>query len=278
MGKLRACVVIALVALVACGSSNNTTPVDAKAIDAPRPIDAKIFMDAPPPMYDLTCFGVTPPTTADATVTVSGTTETFNQSLMLQAVPSVAISTYKSGVVAPLDTVTSSATDGTFTTGMLVTGGMPLDAYAKASKAGYRTTYLYPPSPLTKGLAMVPVPVLTTTSFALAVQLVSNSMDTQDDANNGAMLVTVTDCALTPMTGATLNVKQSNASVGHIYDLGALSAAAAGVYLVTNVPDGPTSISAVYNAMNFPAHTVLAHKQDANMLGSLTVSAVKPGP
>ncbi|MDB4954993.1 MAG: hypothetical protein JWO36_2562 [Myxococcales bacterium] len=277
--NLRGCLFGAIGALAACGSNNNPVTVDAKDIDAPRQIDAKIFMDAPPPMYDLTCFGVTPPTTADATVTVSGTTETFNQSGMLQAVTSVVLDTYKTGVVAPLNSVTSSATDGTFTTGTLVTGGTPLDAYAKTTKTGYRTTFLYPPSPITKSLTMVPVPIISTALWTFAASALPPPA--QDDTNNGVLFVTVADCALTPITsGATLSVKQNNANVGQINDLGALLPAAAGIYLVTNVPDGATSISAVYNGMNFPAHTVLAHKQPngMNTVGTLTVSAVKPGP
>ena len=55
MGKLR--FVALSLAIAACGS-DKATPADA-AIDSPRPIDAKVWMDAPPgPTYDLACYGI----------------------------------------------------------------------------------------------------------------------------------------------------------------------------------------------------------------------------
>src|SRR6478609_9590916 len=71
MRKLR--FVALSLAIAACGS-DKATPSDA-AIDAPKVIDAKVWNDAPPgPTYDLSCYNVTPGTTVDASITVTGQT------------------------------------------------------------------------------------------------------------------------------------------------------------------------------------------------------------
>ncbi|MEO8548368.1 MAG: hypothetical protein ABI678_00265 [Kofleriaceae bacterium] len=273
MGKLSLCLVALGVA--ACGSDNNN-PADAKVVIVPdaKMIDApKVFNDAPPVNYNFSCYNQPAPTTAADPVTISGTTETF--STTLDTLPGVTVQSYKAGVATMLDTQTSGAA-GAFTTGSLATGGVPLDGYLRASIAGYRTTYLYPPNKVVANLTMVPVPLISNATFT---QL--NALVNQNDTNNGMLLVTVADCSLMPISGADLTAKQNGNNAGTITDLGAvLGAMADGLYIVANVPDGDVTVAATYNSMNFPGRVVAAHKKpaDANAEGTLTVTAVVPGP
>jgi hypothetical protein len=279
MGKLS----LSLFALgvAACGSDNKGTADAGKTfMDAPPKVfmDAppKVFMDAPPKNYDFTCFGMAAPTTAADPVTIAGTTDEFSMNGGT-ALGGVTVETYKVGTATALDTKTSDATLGTFTTGNLVTGGVPLDGYIKASLTAYRTSYLYPPNKVVANLAAVPVPLISDANFSQLNALVS-----QQDATNGVLFLTVADCALTPISGATLTVKQGNSDAGTVLDLGSLTGQSAldGLYLVANVPDGDTTIGASYTTMTFPSHVVAAHKKpaDTNAEGTLTVSAIVPGP
>jgi hypothetical protein len=277
MGKLSLTLIV--VGTAACGSDNNNTAdahvvvqIDARPIDAP-----KVFNDAPPATYDFSCFGVAPPTMAPANVTLAGTTETANiQTMMLEPVAGVTVDAFKTGNATSLGSVMSGV-NGTFMTADLATAGAPIDGYIRASKDGYRTTYLYPPGPLAASAAGVPVPILDEQTFGLLVQF--GLMATQDDATNGFLLVQITDCAATPagIPGATLVVKQGGSDVGTVADFSQFSP---GTFAVTNVPDGDTTISATYNNMTFPAHVVTAHKKPTTTgaTGTITASVVRPGP
>jgi len=280
MGKLS----LSLFALgvAACGSDNKGTADAGKTfMDAPPKVfmDAppKVYMDAPPVNYDFTCFGVTPPTTAPANLTFGGTTETINvQTMMQEGVPAATVTSFKVGNATAIDTVMSDA-NGAFTTGQLATGGVPLDGYVRASKDGYRTTYIYPPNPLAANASNVPVLMLTEATFGLLLQFVL--MTTQDDTTNGFLLVQITDCAATPngIAGATLTVKQGGNAVGTVTDFSQYNA---GTFAVTNVPEGDTTIQATYNSMTFPARVVGAFKKPSGngATGTITATILRPGP
>jgi hypothetical protein len=262
------------VAMVACGSDAAKSPDAAKAIDA-KPIDAKVFLDGAgsgSASYNFSCLNAVAPTNAADPVTLAGTTETFNGSALTQ-LPMVTVDTYKTGTVQPVDTKTSDA-NGAFTTGAIATAAAPFDGYIKGSKATYRTSYIYPPNKVVANLAGVPVPMI---SDALVTQY--QAVLQQNDTANGMLFISVADCALMPISGSTLSVKQNGAEVGTKLELSAINPALAGIYLVSNVPDGDTTVSGSYSGMTFPSHVVVAHKKPAgaNAEGTLTVSAVVPG-
>ncbi len=257
------------VALAACGSdAAKTSDAPPVAIDA-KPIDAaKVFLDAPPPAYDLSCYQHTAPAAATDPVTISGTTQTLNGTLGPLA--TVNLEVYKNGSATALATTASDA-NGVYAFGNVVTGGVPVNGYIKGTKATYRTTYLYPPNEVVANLANVPVPLI---SIATASMYISN----QNDTNNGLLFLTVADCTLTPIAGATLTVKQNGANVGTQIDLGSFFPQLHGVYIVSNVPDGDATISAMYNSMTFPSHVVASHKRPSpDAPGTVTASAVVPG-
>lgn len=271
MGKLSLTLIV--VGTAACGSDNKNSADAHIVVPDSQPIDAaKVFLDAPPPSYDFSCFGQPAPTTATDPITISGITSEISLS-GTTATDAVSVSFYKTGTATALSTV-ASAGGGLFASGNLVTGGVPLDAYIVASLAQARTTYLYPPNPAKQSLANVPVPIITAATFT---QLTGLVMVQQNDATNGALIAIVSDCAQKPITGATIAVKQGSADVGTVFDLGSLSAMAAGTFFVFNVPDGSTTITAKYGTMTFPVRTVLAHKI-ADGAGSITATEVLPGP
>jgi hypothetical protein len=283
MGNVRACLASAL-ALAACGGSNNAKPDSPVHIDAPidMPIDMPVDMG---PTADLSCAGMPLPTTADATVTAAGATEEISLSGPA-ALGSATVRAFKVGTVAPLDTIMSDATTGAFTTKALTTGGVPLNAYLEGSHAdvtdmmgnvtSYRTTYVFPPQAVSTSLPQVPILIASTQTFT---QLSGLAGANQDDTVNGALFVAVTDCANKPVTGATLSVKQNNAAVGTIFDLGAQFPQAAGIFFVFNVPAGNTDVNATLGATDFLGHTVIAFKNGNGVVnGSMTTTIVRPGP
>jgi hypothetical protein len=265
--------------LIACGSDHAKTP-DAAVVLIDAPIDSKAI-DAPPdaPAYDFSCFGMANPTTADATITVSGTT-TIGQT----ATQGVQVQTFKTGVAMALDTATSGA-NGAFMTGAIPTGTMPFDGYLKATyvdNSGMtpvtdRYTYLYPANPITTSVMGIPVPILDKQSLGLIEQVSSTQ---QDDTNNGMLVLAVTDCNNKPIAGATPSIKQNNTNEGTVFDPSTVQPQLAGTFIVFNVPDGATDVSATAMGMMLPAHTVQVHKQTAGQNGvpSVTVTQVRPGP
>lgn len=270
----KLCLTLFSVAAVACGSDAAKNPDAAKEIDA-KPNDAKVFLDGAGSgsgSYDFSCFGGTPTATSADPITVSGTTSELTMN-GLTPTDGVAVSVFKTGDATALASVTS-ANGGAFASGNLATGGTPIDAFIKAAIAANRTTYLYPPSPAHANLANVPVPLVSNSLFGFLQQVAGV---TQNDATNGALLVILSDCAQSPISGATVSVKQGSSDVGTQYDLGQLSPMAAGTVAVFNVPDGSTTLTAKFGSMTFPLRTVASHKA-ANSVGSITATEVLPGP
>ena len=269
----------ALGTFVACGS-DKAKPDAAVVHDSPVQHDAPADAAPDASPYDFTCYGGSAAGSAAASITISGTTESLGQS-GASAVGSAAVAIYKTGTVNPVDSLTSGS-DGAFTSGTIDTGGTPFDGYVKAKHTTYRVSYLYPPNPVVASITGVPVPMIAKASFD---QL--NTFLNQDDTTNGALFLTVTDCANMPLSGADLTFTQNGSDAGTITDLGQLSGMSqlAGIFIVANVADGPVDVSAKYGSMTFPMHTLVAHKQervgsgsDQEIQGTLTLTAVRPGP
>ncbi len=271
----KLCLTLFSVAAAACGSDAAKSPDAAKAIDA-KPIDAKVFLDGAgsgSASYNFGCLNVPAPATAADPVTLAGTTDTFNGSTPT-TLAMVTVDTYKTGTVQAVDTKTSDA-NGAFATGAIATAAVPFDGYIRGSKATYRTTYVYPPNKVVANLAGVPVPMISNALLTMYQPLLQ-----QNDTANGMLFISVADCSLMPIAGTTLSVKQNGAEVGTKRELSSLGITGGdGVFIVANVPDGNTTISATYNAMTFPSHVVVAHKKpaDVNAEATVTVSAVVPG-
>jgi hypothetical protein len=284
MGKFSVCLVLAIGALAACGSSNNATIDAAKIIDAPRPIDAKVFLDAPPPMFDFSCVGNSAPTTATATITISGTVQEIyinGTAPAIRALVGAALDACKADCTnanhldgnPPTATMTSATTTGTFSTKAIPTLTMPLDGYMKGAHSGDRNTLVFPPAPLIADLAAVPMLVFETNAYGL----VKGFLGVSETAGNGSILVGFLDCMNMPISDSAnlvVTVKQGGVNVtgAMVKDVSSFSSMLAGSYVVFNVPPGLTEIGATYKGT-----TVLRTHTIRVTADSTTETLVRPG-
>ncbi|NVB82130.1 MAG: hypothetical protein HOV81_27360 [Kofleriaceae bacterium] len=244
-------------------------------------VDAKVYMDAPPPQYDFTCMSNPAPADgqAPADITLSGTVQeiSVNPVAMTASIDPVAGATLnacKAGAANcaagnKLAGPATSATDGTWSLGPIATSTNPVDGYMTLTKATYKNVNIFPPQALIASQAMIPALTFKTTTF----QLLVGALQIDQQAANGTMAVFVTDCANTPVDGATVTVKQGGNDVQGTtdFDAGAFDAMGAGVHLVFNVPPGDTEVAATLGSQTFRAHVVKV------VADEMTETIVRPG-
>jgi len=233
--RCLSCSLTALV-LAACGSKNNPSG----------------------PSGPYSCIGAALPTTAPASITVTGTI-TGNVTSP-SPLAGAAVTGFQTGNATKLDSATTNAS-GNFSL-TIATGGSPVDGYVRVSKAGYIDTYGYPPAPLAASGSQSAV--LITTSER---NLIASAFGVTQTAGNGVMAVVVEDCNAMPVTGATLSVKQGGSEVGAVYASGS-----AGAFYVFNVPPGDVVVGASVGGNVLRAHTVLVRAD------VVTLTGVTPGP
>ena len=279
MGKLHACFVVAILAFAGAGCDGDNAAADAaiKLIDAAP--DAKEFLDAPPPMYDFTCMGNAAPTTAAGQITLSGTVRqvNFTGSISVDPLDGAAVRSCTAGAANCTggNTQGNDTSDamGDWSIGPISTSMNPLDVYLEASKTGSRTLYLYPASPFIADQGMIPM--LTFAPSVISGLAIIPGGCTQS-ASNGMIAVAVTDCGVQPITeNLVISIKQGGNEVTGttVIDLGSLSAMAAGVFLVCNVPPNPTTtVGATYNA------TTAMRAHDVKVVADTTTATLlRPG-
>ncbi len=242
-------------------------------------IDAKVWMDAPPPMYDFSCMNNPAPMNGGATanITLSGTAQELalnGTTPTIQAAAGASLTACKGGAANctggnKLAGPVTSANDGSWSLGPIPTGMNPLDGYVSLTKNGDRPTYIYPPQALEMDQGMIPALAFTTAAF----NGITLFLQIQQDAGKGNLGIAVTDCANMPIDGATVTVEQNNAPVPNTTDLdaGMLSSQGAGVHLIFNVPVGDTTVSASLGAQPLLAHVVHVFAD------STTATIVRPG-
>lgn len=251
-----------LLGLVACGGGGSGGPTP-PVIDAPRPpdVDAAIdaAVDAPP---------------APMMVTVTGQALERNQSGSV-AVAGATIAAHRgSDETTALATTTTDA-QGNFTL-VVPTGGEAIDGYLKATKAGYKETYLYPPAPIAAD-TIAPVNMITPAVFDL---LGAFAQHTQQPGMGFIALVVVngsTPQAL-PVAGATVSstpaasvIRYSNPATGLPGNAQFTATYTDGLAYLFNLPgDGVVSVNAMRTGMTFKPHNVKAWKDQ------LTTTLVTP--
>ena len=288
MGNLRASLSVALFALIApaaCGNDSASTPADALVIiDSPEPdaaIDAPPPPDAPP-SYDFSCAANTaPPTSAPATLTLAGTVQeifldfaTFTPGIRASVGASLTACVADCMGQDNLASAGPTPAAGTFTTPALDTGGTPLDGYLKVAKNGNQPTWVYPAYPLSTSLAGIPVLMMD----SLVYQNINQAPGVSHTSGNAIVVAFVTDCANTPVAGATVTVTRNGTAVGDpVQDASSFGQQAAGGYLAFDIPPDATNsapatvISATYNGTTFLSRTVRA------VGNTLSISQIKPG-
>ena len=285
MRQLRAVLFVAL-PLAACGGSGSGN-TDAPVVIVPDAAPDAPAIDAPPdaPSYDFSCEGNAAPTTVATTVTISGTAQgvTLNgTSPSIDPLAAATIDFCKGDCTTTnkLDTKTSAA-DGTFTSSAIPTLTMPIDGYVKTTKATYRTSNVYPASPIVQDVTNVPAVTYSNTAFAMIAGIVVGGGG-QSNAK-GDLGLLVTDCSNTPIAGATLDIKQNGTAVTGttVFDVSTLSPQAAGTFIVFNVPPGATEVGATYMGHTLRAHTVLVVGGSGSggnaVPGQTTATLIRPG-
>jgi hypothetical protein len=271
-GTLRVASLLALAGLAACGDSKATPDAAkvadaAKVIDAAPPIDAAPTIDARPGAY--TCLGAALPTIAPDPVPVTGKAYTI-VGASLGPLEGAKVEAYRDGA-NPVLANTMTAADGTFTVDV-PTGGVPIPAHLKFSKALYLDSYFYPATPLA-GTVDPATLVVNQGGY----DLLATIAQAQNPDNVGGMGIVLSDCNGDYIAGATVTVQQNGANVGTIRyttnslpDKAATQTDASGYVLVFNVPPGDVTIGASVGGMTLRSHAVVVAAH------AITISAIVP--
>lgn len=247
--------------LVACGDNGGGSSSDDAAIgdDAqPQPIDASTI-DAPP---------------APAMITITGTAVSRGLGGTTPVVGATIGGYRNSNDTTPIAMTTTNA-QGAFTL-TVVTGGVALDGYLKATASGMVDTYLYPPSPIAADTT-APINMVATNdrmllyTFAqvsevpgsgLIALVVVNGSTAQSTPVAGAAV------ASTPASGA---YRYSNPSTGLPGNAAFTQTSADGLAYMFNAPgDAVVTVSATKAGTTFKSHPVKA------WAGKLTTTLITP--
>ena len=244
------------VAVLGCGDDGGGGGGTADA--APSGPDAKQFRDGQPTMTVM--------------VTVSGTAEEIAASGSTP-LAGVTIEAFRNADEAtPLGMTTTDAQGNYSLT--VATNGEAIDGFLKASKTGYKLTYLYPPYPLMMDFNMASVFMVTQDTFDTLHTVASAPMM----EGKGVVALIVTDGAM-PVGGATISstpaatpTARYNAMVGNLTlpSSMATSTHTDGIGYLFNLPPGQVTVSAAKTGMTFSSHGVKAWADD------LTTTVVVP--
>jgi hypothetical protein len=157
-----------LVSAAACGSSNNTKPVDA----------------AP---------------TVPAHITITGTAKATGTSSTPLA--GVAVTAYQAADENTAVATATSDSNGAFSLDV-TTNGMPLDGYIKGTISGYLDLYLYPPAAITADYAGAAINMVNESTIELLSNLCGDAISATGANAKGAMGVEVADSTGTVVAGA----------------------------------------------------------------------------
>ncbi|MDQ3366284.1 MAG: hypothetical protein M3680_12735 [Myxococcota bacterium] len=205
---------------------------------------------------------------APAMITLTGTA-TARSAGGAAPVADAVIAAYRDADEAtPIAMTTTSAT-GTFTL-TVPTGGVALDGFLKATKAGFVVSYLYAPAPIATDTTMLPMNMLTTGNYGTVYALAGVG---EEDAK-GTIAVVVTDAANMPVAGATVSSTPAatykyNGANG-LPSSSATATAADGVAYMMNAPLGAVTVTAAKAGSTFAANGVKAFD------GALTTTLIVP--
>jgi hypothetical protein len=233
------CIFLSFVA--ACSSDGNPNP----NIDASNPpVDAKVFMDAPP--------------TVPPMVEISGTAAEGGLSGSTP-VAGVTIEVFRIDDTTPIGTAVTDA-QGKYSI-MIPTNGMPVNGYVKGSKSGtnYKTSYSYPPGPVIENSLGNDLNMITNSNFNLLNQFAGGNQM----AGKGVIALAVVEKSGGTVSGATV-VSVPAAGPYRYNDTNgypssqASATAGDGFAYIFNV-GGKVTINAMKSGMQFKAHDVIGH-------------------
>jgi hypothetical protein len=220
--------------------------------------------DSSGPALGFECLGAPLPTTAPATVTVSG--QIRQNALSPTALGNAIIDAFRTGNPTALVTDTSN-TPGFYSLS-ISTGGAPVDGYLRVTHSGQVDTYAYPSRPLFMDLM---TNVLMPTSNELA--FLGTAVGVTQAAGNGFIGVVVKNCAGTALAGATVSTNPPGTvkyNSGSTPSSTATSTSSDGVAYVFNVTAGNVTVMANASGNVLRQHVVNAR---ANVV---TLTEIQP--
>lgn len=192
--------------------------------------------NTPDPGFE--CLGAPIPTTAPATVTVSG--QIRQNAISPTALGGAIITAFRIGVTDSL-AVDTSNTPGFYSLS-ITTGGTPVNGYLRVTHSGQVDTYAYPSRPLFADLT-TNILMPTTTELGLLGQAVQ----VDQAAGNGFIGVIVKDCNGTAIAGATVSTSPGGTvryNSGSTPSPSATSTSSDGVAYVFNLTAGNVTVMA----------------------------------
>jgi len=155
----------------------------------------------------------------------------------------------------------TSAADGTYSI-TAQSNGSAIDGYLKATKAGLKDTYLYPPGPLSADFAGATTLMLKANTQSLANQLAGAAAPDATKGWIGVLVVDGTASTAMPVAGATISATPTgeihyNGSAG-VPQAQASATAADGIGYAMNVPAGTISVGATKTGLTFKTHSINA--------------------
>jgi hypothetical protein len=188
--------------------------------------------DSSGPAAGFECLGAPIPTTAPATIAVTG--QIRANALSPTALGGAIVTAFRTGDPTPLTTDTSN-TPGFYSLSVS-SGGTPVNGYLRVTHSGQVDTYAYPSRPLFADLA---TNVLMPTSSELA--FVGTAVGVTQAAGNGFIGVIVKDCDGATIAGATVWTTPPGTvryNSGSTPSASATSTSSDGVAYLFNVPAG----------------------------------------
>lgn len=209
------------------------------------------------------CLNDSLPTTAPASITVSGQTE--GNVLAPSALSGVEVIVSRTGT----DTlgVDTSSAPGRFSI-PIATGGTPVNGNLQLKKSGYLPTYAYPARPMA---ANDSINVLMVTSGEFTALAAAAGITPQ--AGKGFIGLVVADCQGNTLAGATVSTSPAGTlryNVGGLPSAAATSTADDGVAYIVNVTAGNVTIMATAGGHTLRQHVVNA-RADA-----ITLTQIQP--
>lgn len=161
----------------------------------------------------------------------------------------------------PLAMATTDAS-GNFTLAITTTG-TAIAGHLKATKTGFTTSYLYPPTAISGDLMMVPMNMLTTGNF-MNLHSIAQVSRTPGTGVIGMLVVSGAEVTSTPVAGATISTSPASTPYRYNGNNGLPSSSATatqadGLAYAFNAPAGAISASASKSGSTFKPTMLKVH-------------------
>jgi len=220
--------------------------------------------DSNGPTAGFECLGQALPTTAPALIAVSG--QVRQNAILPNALRGAYVFAFRTGDTTTLAADTSD-TPGAYSLS-ITTGGMPVNGYMRATDSAHITTYAYPAVPLAAN-ATENILMVTTAEFSF----LAAAAGITPVAGDGFIGLVVTNCAGTPLAGATVSSNpagQVRYNAGGAPSSTAMSTASDGVAYIANVAAGNVTVQA-----SASGHTLRSHIVNARA-DAITLTQIQP--